>query len=417
MKTGNLALSLGLLGALAGAPVAQERTAPPTRSLIEKLGDDQYRTRRDAEEALGELGRPALEALREAAENHEDEEVRWRARRLIQRIEEGRSGLRQRDPGENQRPQEPLRGRLLIPGGRLNFGSRDLDEMFERLFGQLEREFDMDIPRGRFFADDFFKDLEGQMDDVRRRMEDRTRGQVFGPGWNFDSSSQGVSVQIGPDGVKLEVQKKNEDGETETETYEAPDMETFREKYPEIADQYMSGGRGSFRSFFSPGGARSFGPSGARSFGIDPGVIQWLDIERDPTTPGLRQRGPGAPGPRLRTRGNAPRELEVVPDTAIELAAPPDGQRLGVMVRALDEGLGLLVDEVEEDSLAQDLGVRAGDIITRIGEVEIRGVENVREALGAIVAGETVDVVVTREGENIELEATKRKTAETVRIR
>ena len=107
----------------------------------------------------------------------------------------------------------------------------------------------------------------------------------------------------------------------------------------------------------------------------------------------------------------------MVPDIAIELVPPPDGQRLGVMVRALDEGLGLLVDEVEEDSLAQDLGVRAGDIITRIGEVEIRAVENVREALGAIVAGETVDVVVTREGENVELEATKRKTAETVKIR
>jgi hypothetical protein len=254
------------------------------------------------------------------------------------------------------------------------------------------------------------------MDDVRRRMEDRTRGQVFGPGWNFDSSSQGVSVQIGPDGVKLEIQKKNQDGETETETYDAPDMETFREKYPEIADQYMSGG-GRFRSFFSPGGARAFGPGGARIFGIDPGAIQRLDIERDATTPGLRQRGPGALGLRQRGRGDAPRLLEVVPDIAIEMAPPPDGQRLGVMVRALDEGLGLLVDEVEEDSLAQDLGVRAGDIITRIGAVEIRAVENVREALGAIVAGETVDVVVTREGENVELEATKRKTAETVKIR
>ena len=87
------------------------------------------------------------------------------------------------------------------------------------------------------------------------------------------------------------------------------------------------------------------------------------------------------------------------------------------MVRALDDGLGLLVDEVEEDSLAQDLGVLAGDIVTEIGGVEIRGVDNVRQALGAIEAGETVEVVVIREGETVELRATKRKSAVTVRIR
>lgn len=399
MKTGNLAWSLGLLGVLAGAPVAQERTAPPsTRSLIENLGDDRYRTRQTAEEALGEMGRSALEALREAVENHDDEEVRWRARRLIQRIEAGRAVLRERITPQNEIPRDPLRA-WLRPGVT---GSTDLDELVERLFGQLEREFGMDIPRQRFFADDFFKDLEEQMGAVRRRLEDRSRGQIFGPGWNFDSSSQGVSVQIGPDGVKLEIQQKNEDGETETETYEAPDMETFREKYPEIADQYMSGG-GSFRSFFSPGGTRVFG--------IDPGALQWVDT-------GRAAPRPAAPGLRLRRRGNAPEELELMPETAIELVPPPpDGQRLGVMVRTLDEGLGLLVDEVEADSLAQDLGVLAGDIVTHIGGVEIRGVDNVREALGAIEAGETVEVVVIREGETVELQATKRKSAATVRIR
>ncbi len=136
MKTGNLAWSLGLLGALAGAPVAQERTAPPsTRSLIENLGDDRYRTRQAAEEALGEMGRPALEALREAAENHDDEEVRWRARRLIQRIEEGRAVLRERITPQNETRREPLRA-WLRPGVT---GSTDLDELFERLFGSRQQ--------------------------------------------------------------------------------------------------------------------------------------------------------------------------------------------------------------------------------------------------------------------------------------
>ena len=64
----------------------------------------------------------------------------------------------------------------------------------------------------------------------------------------------------------------------------------------------------------------------------------------------------------------------------------------------LEEGLGLWVVEVQEGTLAEDLGVLEGDIVLEIGGVEIRGVEDVQKALGAIEAGEPVEVLVNRRG-------------------
>jgi hypothetical protein len=53
-----------------------------------------------------------------------------------------------------------------------------------------------------------------------------------------------MSMQMGPDGVKVEVKTKNDKGEEETKTYEAPDMETFRAKYPGVLDGAGMGGAG-----------------------------------------------------------------------------------------------------------------------------------------------------------------------------
>ncbi len=50
-----------------------------------------------------------------------------------------------------------------------------------------------------------------------------------------------------------------------------------------------------------------------------------------------------------------------------------------------------------------------------IGGVEIRGIESVQQALGAIEAGQSVEVTVNRRGETVELRAEKRKSAESGR--
>ena len=41
-------------------------------------------------------------------------------------------------------------------------------------------------------------------------------------------------MQIGPDGVRVEVQEENDKGETENKVYEAKDLDDFHKKHPGV---------------------------------------------------------------------------------------------------------------------------------------------------------------------------------------
>jgi carboxyl-terminal processing protease len=77
-------LHLGiLLVCLAAAPDEPPRVA----QLVAQLGSDDFDERERATQALAAVGKPALPALRRAAESHPDVEVRRRAAKLIQLID------------------------------------------------------------------------------------------------------------------------------------------------------------------------------------------------------------------------------------------------------------------------------------------------------------------------------------------
>src|SRR5262245_34141866 len=79
-----VALPSALLSA--AAPPAGPSSAKVAR-LIGQLGDDDFRVREAATEVLKKLGDPAYEALRKAARENDDLEVRRRADRVVQTIE------------------------------------------------------------------------------------------------------------------------------------------------------------------------------------------------------------------------------------------------------------------------------------------------------------------------------------------
>lgn len=397
-------------------PKAGAEAAPSAEELIAQLGDASFRTRTKAERALRSMGKDALPALRRAAADDSDAEVQWRARRLVRQIEQGdEGGLVPRPdrgrPGEGDAP----RGGVRTAPWRQERGATPFDDVqrrFDEVFRGLERDFGMDIPRGRFFEDGFFQDLENQMREMQQRMQQMQNG-IGGRG-------QSMSMQIGPEGVRVEQRVKNEKGEDEVKVYEAPDLQTFREKYPGVLETNGLG-NGGFRLFLGDGANGSpfggfpdpFGGPGA----MGPGA----------KGPGADGQGPDGQGggrwffgyPPQRGFGLAPNDGRRVLPPGEDLGAPPPaGKRLGVIVRpeippevrdyvGLEPGVGLMVESVQDGTLAEALGVQARDIVLRIGGKTIGSSLDVQAALGAIEAGGKVEVVVLRGGKETKLSGVK----------
>lgn len=390
----NTKLSALLLSALCAAalPAQQESKTTPKaspeaakdakpesqgsdESLIQQLGDADYQVRKRAEDALRKRGQSALGALSEAAKSHADEEVRWRSRRLAKQIEGGESGgLRKRadagpDTSAGQDAGQPQRLRIVRPFDQGGVDPMQLDKSFNQMFERMEREFGIDIPRQRFFQNDFFKDLERQMEQLHQ-------------GGGTGGAGHSMQMSVGPDGVKVKVEEKGADGKAETKTYEAPSLEEFRSKYPDIAKQYLDGG--GMRVDAPRWRVFSHGNPGMQNLQIVPFGSDPLDV----------------PEPKL----GVPEEV-------------PAGERLGVYVEPIGDELrehlglsdnqGLRVKETMVDSLGARLGLEAGDIVLEIGKTRICGVEDVRAALRDTPASSKVEVKVVRKGKELTLSAEK----------
>ncbi len=62
----------------------------------------------------------------------------------------------------------------------------------------------------------------------------------------------------------------------------------------------------------------------------------------------------------------------------------------------VEKGRGVLVREVEEDSPAEEAGLKAGDVIVTVDGEKVRDVDDVIEIIGDTDAGEKVEIVVLR---------------------
>jgi hypothetical protein len=94
---------------LAGAAWAQEDSKARIDELVKQLGDEYFETRSKAAEELKKIGAPALEALRKAAADSPDAEVRQRARELVEAIEKPRKTVEEKPPAE--KPAAPAKPR------------------------------------------------------------------------------------------------------------------------------------------------------------------------------------------------------------------------------------------------------------------------------------------------------------------
>ncbi|MEX1197329.1 MAG: Do family serine endopeptidase [Pseudohongiellaceae bacterium] len=90
--------------------------------------------------------------------------------------------------------------------------------------------------------------------------------------------------------------------------------------------------------------------------------------------------------------------------------------QLGVLIRdytpQMEETLqlgtdeGALVTQVMEDSAAEAAGMEVSDVVVEINGEDVRNSRDLRNAVGLIRTGETVDLVLYRDGERVEVSAT-----------
>ena len=377
-RTGLLTFLIATAPALSSQETQPDSTPPQqtTKSvddLIEQLGDESFKVRKAASKALADVGSKALDDLRAAAEDHDDPEVRMRAGRIIRRIE---AAAAETETDVAQPPGEASRW------GRLPRGSRaGVEGELRSLIEEIMQE---RLPDHRRWLERARQDF--QPHELRFPIDGDSR-----------SSSEKVSIQMGPDGVRVEL----ESGGKDAEVYEAPDMETFKQEHPDIAEKYFGGSDGRFGFRTSPN--------------LDFTIPRAVEIKPDE----LRRRFEIAQPEFTFPQG----VFEVRPhdDFGVEQPAPAEGRRLGVYVDELhpsigeflgfDEGEGLTVTSVEDDSLASDLGIKTGDVLVSIDGKDIGTRADVGGALGSIGKGETVEVVVNRRGREVELDANKRVSA------
>jgi hypothetical protein len=82
---------------------------------------------------------------------------------------------------------------------------------------------------------------------------------------------------------------------------------------------------------------------------------------------------------------------------------------LGTVPNYSDQSDGMKLDGVRPGSPAERAGLRAGDLVVRLGKMAVKNVYDYTYALGELRAGEEVEIVIRREGREMALKITPDK--------
>ena len=79
---------------------------------------------------------------------------------------------------------------------------------------------------------------------------------------------------------------------------------------------------------------------------------------------------------------------------------------LGVIPDYLFDGKGMRIDGTKENRPAANAGIIKGDIVIKMGDLEINDMMSYMQALGSFNKGDTIKLIVNRDGEEVELDVT-----------
>jgi hypothetical protein len=230
----------------------------------------------------------------------------------------------------------------------------------------------MDDLQSRFGGlDSMFEDLQREMDQAFQGMPmpgqfqpgQPQPGQMQpGQGGFSNMQSKSYSMQVDPDGVKVEV-SQDVNGKKETQTYTAKSLDELYAAHPELKDQL-----GVHVDVPTPGGLGRMTPQ-ATPFGSWHGLRQDDDRPAIPLNPGAMRK-------------------DVL---GVRVSTPTDQDRSSAK---LDAGVGLKVESVQPGTIASRIGVQPGDLVVDINGHAVKSVDDVRSTLGARKDGEDVAVTV-----------------------
>jgi len=74
---------------------------------------------------------------------------------------------------------------------------------------------------------------------------------------------------------------------------------------------------------------------------------------------------------------------------------------LGVMPDYMFDGKGMKIDGTKDGKPAQLAGLKQGDIVIKMGDMEVIDMQSYMKCLAAFKPGQTIDVAVLRDGKEV----------------
>ncbi len=181
--------------------------------------------------------------------------------------------------------------------------------------------------------------------------------QVPPGGQGLRQEGRSMSLQQGPDGWELEITEEV-DGEKRTRTFQGESLEEILQQNPELEAELGISGRGlpgRFQLRLGPGGDHLRELFGKNPFQFrSPDGQTWLFNRRAPSEP-------------LRTDILGVRVVPLGTERSAELELP--------------EGVGLYVSSTYPATIAQLLGVRAGDVLVELNGQQLASSEDITRIL------------------------------------
>ena len=99
------------------------------------------------------------------------------------------------------------------------------------------------------------------------------------------------------------------------------------------------------------------------------------------------------------SRASQIKKLEFTKTKDESQQAPDFKVTLGVIPDYLFDGQGMRIDGVREGRTADVAGMKKGDVVVKMGDLEIVDMMTYMKALGVFEPGETTKVIIVREGD------------------